>query len=243
MKQNQPLSAFIRAAGALAMALILASSAWAGSQYKVLHAFTGGNDGGGLYSGLALDRQGNVYGTTSGGGTHGQGILFKLTPGSDGRWSETVLHNFPSSADDGQGPVGGLMVNPAGDLYGTTEGGGGPYKYGTIFELTKISGGWKETILHRFGFNKYGCCPQASLVMDNAGNLFGTAHVAFKLSPTADGWTETVLHDFTGQHGDGYGPYAGVIMDAAGHLYGETEGGGTSTRCGGGCGTAYQLQP
>jgi uncharacterized repeat protein (TIGR03803 family) len=138
---------------------------------------------------------------------------------------------------------GGLIFDPDGNLYGTTEGGGGPYKYGTVFELSRKSNGFKETVLHLFRFNKYGCCPLAGLVMDAAGNLFGTAHVAFELSPSASGWKETVLHTFTGQHGDGYGPYAEVILDAAGNLYGETATGGTGTGCGDGCGTVYELEP
>jgi len=78
--------------------------------------------------------------------------------------------------------------------------------------------------------------------MDSTGNLFGTANAAFELSPGVGGWRETLLHDFTGQHGDGFGPYAGLILDAAGNLYGQTEMGG-SDRCGGGCGTVYQLTP
>ncbi len=78
--------------------------------------------------------------------------------------------------------------------------------------------------------------------MDKAGNLFGTAHAAFELSLGADGWKETVLHDFTGQHGDGSVPFAGVILDAAGNVYGTTEHGGGGGRCGGGCGTAFELQ-
>jgi uncharacterized repeat protein (TIGR03803 family) len=232
-----------RVSAIVAIALLLTSHAWAGSKYKVLHAFTGGKDGGGLYGGLALDSHGNVYGTTSGGGTYGQGIVFKLAPGSNGKWSESVLHNFPSFADDGEGPTGGPVMDAAGNLYGTTEGDGGPYKYGTVFELSQSSNGWNETVLHRFGFNKYGCCPQASLVMNPAGNLFGTANAAFELSPIGHDWKETLLHDFTGQNGDGFGPYAGVILDAAGNVYGTTEAGGGSNKCGGGCGTVYQLSP
>jgi uncharacterized repeat protein (TIGR03803 family) len=232
-----------RASAIVAIALLLTSHAWAGSKYKVLHAFTGGKDGGGLYGGLALDSHGNVYGTTSGGGTYGQGIVFKLAPGSNGKRSESVLHNFPSFADDGEGPTDGPVLDAAGNLYGTTEGDGGPYKYGTVFELSQSSNGWNETVLHRFGFNKYGCCPQASLVMNPAGNLFGTANAAFELSPIGHDWKETLLHDFTGQNGDGFGPYAAVILDAAGNVYGTTEDGGGSNKCGGGCGTVYQLSP
>ena len=245
MPQKDRPAACAKALIATAMALGLASSAWAGSKYKVLHAFTGGNDGGGLYSGLLLDRQGNVYGTTVAGGPKGKGgTAFKLTPRANGKWAVAVLYNFCSEPEcrDGGGPIAGLIFDAAGNLFGTTESGGA-HVYGTVFKLTPGADGWKETVLHSFGFNKYGCCPQASLVMDNAGNLFGTAGVAFELSPGASGWKETVLHDFTGQNGDGSGAYAGVILDAAGNLYGETEGGGTSTRCGGGCGTAYQLQP
>lgn len=233
-----------RASAIVAIALLLTSHAWAGSKYKVLHAFTGGKDGGGLYGGLALDSHGNVYGTTSGGGTYGQGIVFKLAPGSNGKWSESVLHNFPSFADDGEGPTGGPVMDAAGNLYGTTVGDGGPYKYGTVFELSQSSNGWNETVLHRFGFNRYGCCPQASLVINPAGDLFGTANAAFELSPIGHDWKETLLHDFTGQNGDGFGPYAGVILDAAGNVYGTTEdGGGSNPLCSGGCGIVYQLTP
>jgi uncharacterized repeat protein (TIGR03803 family) len=225
------------------MVLAIASGTSAAPKFKVLHAFGAGKDGAGLYSGLALDRQGDLYGATSGGGAYGYGTVFQLAPHPSGRWTETILHNFKNNDPDGDDLNGGLMVGPTGRLYGTATLGGGSGKYGTVFELMPGSEGWILTVLHRFGFNKYGCCPQASLVMDNAGNLFGTASAAFELSPSANGWKETLLHDFTGQHGDGSGAYAGLILDTAGNLYGETEGGGTSTRCGGGCGTAYQLQP
>ncbi len=220
----------------VAVALILLGSAWAAPKYKVLHAFTGGADGGGLWSSLLLDKQGDVYGTTSGN------TAFKLMSHANGKWSLKVLHTF-GEGNDGSGLIGGLIFDAEGDLYGTTVFGGGPYRYGTVFELTAGSDGWKETVLHRFGFNSHGCCPQASLVMDNAGNLFGTASVAFELSPGADGWKETVLHDFTGEHGDGEGAYAGLTMGAAGNLYGTTEYGGGSQNCDGGCGTVYQLSP
>jgi uncharacterized repeat protein (TIGR03803 family) len=98
-------------------------------------------------------------------------------------------------------------------------------------------------VLHRFGFNKYGCCPQGNLVMDNAGNLFGIASVAFELSPGSDGWNETVLHNFPSYKGDGAGAYQGVILDAAGNVYGVTYGGGTGGCSPPGCGIVYELQP
>jgi uncharacterized repeat protein (TIGR03803 family) len=228
----------------VATALVLVNCSWAGDKYKVLHAFTGGKDGGGLYSGLLLDRQGNVYGTAVAGGAKGKGgTAFKLRPLANGKWAEAVLYNFCSEPEcrDGGGPNASLIFDAAGNLYGTTESGGA-HVYGTVFKLTPRAEGWKETVVHSFGFNKYGCCPQASLVIDDAGNLFGTASVAFELSPGTDGWRETLLHDFTGQHGDGSGAYAGLILDAAGNLYSMTLHGGTGTGCGGGCGTVYQLQ-
>jgi len=242
MLRKRPSSIFIGTPAVLALILTLASGASGASKYKVLHAFGAGKDGGGLYSGLALDREGNLYGTTSGGGPYGYGTVFQLTPHPNGRWTEAILHSFKNNDPNGDDLNGGLMVGPTGGLYGTATLGGGPGKYGTVFELTPGSKGWKLTVLHRFGFNKYGCCPQASMVMDNAGNLFGTASAAFELSPSADGWKETLLHDFAGQHGDGSGAYAGVILDAAGNVYGTTEMGG-NPRCGGGCGTVYELQP
>jgi len=216
-----------------AMAAMLAATAWARPKYKVLHAFTGGKDGGGPGGSLLLDKQGNVYGTDV-------NTVFELTPHAKGKWSLKVLHTF-GHGNDGSGPFGGLIFDPEGNLYGTTVAGGGPYKYGTIFELTPGSDGWKEAVLHSFGFNSHGCCPKAGVVMDNAGNLFGTATVAFELSPSSNGWKETVLHHFPSYQGDGSGPYA-VVLDAAGNLYGVTTMGGTSNRCGGGCGTAYELR-
>ena len=236
-------SIFAGAPAALALILALASGASPGPKFEVLHAFGAGKDGAGLYSGLALDRQRKLYGATSGGGPYGYGTVFQLAPHPSGRWTEAILHSFKNNDPDGDDLNGGLIVGPTGGLYGTATLGGGPGKYGTVFDLTLGSNGWTLTVLHRFGFNSYGCCPQASLVMDNAGNLFGTAGVAFELSDGADGWKETVLHNFTGQNGDGYGPYAGLILDSAGNLYGETLHGGTGTGCGGGCGTVYELHP
>ncbi len=244
MPQKQIPTAESKVRVIVAMTLVLVGSALAAPKYQVLHAFTGGNDGGGLWSSLLLDKHGNLYGTTIAGGPKGKGgTAFKLSRRANGTWSQTVLYNFcsQSGCTDGGGAFGGLIFDAAANLYGTTESGGGRV-YGTVFELTPGAHGWKETVLHNFGFDKLGCCPQATLVMDNAGNLFGTASVAFELSPGADGWKETVLHLFTGQHGDGEGAYAGLIMDAAGHLYGQTQHGGTSKNCDGGCGTVYELQ-
>ena len=219
------------------MALILAGAALAAPKYKVLHAFTGGKDGGNLQSGLLLDKQGNLYGTAA------ANTAFELTPHANGKWSLKVLHTF-GEGNDGSGPMDGLIFDREGNLYGTTVGGGGPYKYGTVFELKPGSRGWREIVLHRFGRHDYGGSPQGTLVRDGAGNLYGTAPASsFQLSPDSHGWKEIILHEFTDQNGDGFGAYSGVIMDAAGNLYGQTAMGGTGTGCGGGCGTVYELEP
>ena len=244
MRLKQLRSPLLTTTALAVLGLTLSTAALAAPNYKVLHAFTGGNDGGGLWGSLLLDKHGNVYGTTISGGPKGKGgTAFELSRQANGRWTQTVLYSFCSQSNctDGGGPWGGLIFDTTGNLYGTTLGGGAQV-YGTVFRLAPGSGGWKETVLHSFGFNSHGCCPQASVVMDKAGNLFGTASVAFELSWGTGGWKETVLHDFTGQHGDGSGAYAGLIMDTNGNLYGQTELGG-SNRCGGGCGTIYQLTP
>jgi uncharacterized repeat protein (TIGR03803 family) len=243
MRLRQLLSPLLTAAVFAVLALTLSTAAWARPKYKVLHAFNGGNDGGGLWGSLLLDRQGNVYGTTIAGGSKGKGgTVFKLSRQANGTWTQTVLYSFCSLSNctDGGGSTAGLIFDAAGNLYGTTQSGGA-HVYGTVFELTPGVDGWKETVLHSFGFNSQGCCPKVGVVMDSAGNLFGTASVAFELSHGSDGWEETVLHHFPSYKGDGNGPFA-VILDGSGNLYGVTTMGGTSKRCGSGCGTAYELQ-
>ena len=236
------LSSLINPLKVSAAVLLLASSVWAAPKYRILHAFTGGRDGGGLWSSLVRDKKGNLYGTTSGDGAYGGGTVFRLTQQANGKWAEIVLHNFIESKDGG-GPFGGPTLDTAGKLYGTTSFGGA-HGYGTVFELSDGSDGWTDNVLFSFPQppTKYGCCPQASLVIDNSDNLYGTSGAAFELSPGADGWAMTVLHDFFGQHGDGYGPYAGVVLDPKGNVYGATEFGGNPQCPGGGCGIAYELQ-
>ncbi len=213
----------------------------------VLHNFTGGTDGMRPYAGLIQDSSGNFYGTTAFGGSNhycgftkqGCGTVFKL----DSAGNETVLHSFKGGADGGI-PEGGLILDAKGNLYGTTYGNGAAVP-GTVFKLPPSG---KETVLHTFRGGKDGENPAAGLVMDVSGNLYGTTSgigggslgTVFKVSPTGK---ETVLWTFKGPP-DGAIPFAGVIMDVAGNLYGTTYIGGDA-RCsdgqGGGCGTVFEL--
>jgi uncharacterized repeat protein (TIGR03803 family) len=229
-----------------ALAVTPATAAWGAPKYKVLHAFIGGNDGGGLWGSLLLDKQGNVYGTTISGGPKGKGgTAFKLSRQANGRWTQTVLYSFCSLSNctDGGGSTAGMIFDAGGNLYGTTVGGG-KHDSGVAFELTPRGHGWTETVLYNF-CSLTGCkdggSPWAGLVRDGVGNMYGTGYAAFELSPESDGWKEVALHDFSCRNGDGCGPYA-VILDASGNLFGETNMGGTSKLCGGGCGTVYELQ-
>jgi uncharacterized repeat protein (TIGR03803 family) len=242
--------------------LALAPAARAASQYKVLHAFNG-SDGESPVAGLILDAAGNLYGTTDSGGAYGPGTVFKLTPNSDGSWTESVLYSFKGGSDGGN-PDAGLISDAAGNLYSTTNRGGdlsqcSPYGCGTVFKLTpNADGSWTESVLYNFkGINFVN---PNGLILDAAGNLYGTTRdggpgnncggsgcgTAFKLTANADGsWTESVLHVFNNKDGDGSGPSSSLIFDAAGNLYGTTWFGGHVTRlCGGlGCGVVFRLTP
>jgi hypothetical protein len=220
-----------------------------------LYTFKGGTDGAGPLGSLILDNAGSLYGTTKLGGMKGVGTAFKLVH-SGSAWTKKILHNF-GGGSDGQYPTGNLIFDTAGNLYGTTQGGGAygtgsEYDGGTAYELSPQShGSWKETILHSFGNGTDGATPRgAGLVFDNAGNLFGTTYLGgnsfshanttqgtvFELSPQAGGgWTESVIYAFNVLNGvDGYHPAAGLIFDKAGNLYGTTAGA---------AGTIFELLP
>jgi uncharacterized repeat protein (TIGR03803 family) len=224
---------------------------------SVLHPFNAGNgkDGSDPQAGLISDAAGNLYGTTVGGGTHGGGVVFELSPTAGGGWKETVLHDFSHYGKDGSYPWAGLVRDAAGNLYGTTSFGG-TFDWGTVFELSpKAGGGWNETVLHSFNGNVRtdGYNPMAGLILDGAGNLYGTTYFGgafgvgtiFELSPKATGgWKETVLHSFNNNGTDGYSPQAGLIFDTAGNLYGTTLiGGSGSCTYYGSCGTVFELTP
>ena len=191
----------------------------------VLYSFGGGADAADPYSSLIADAAGNLYGTTVfGGGSAclgaGCGTVFKLSAGG----AETVLHSFTGT--DGEKPFAGLIRDAAGNLYGTTFYGGAA-DFGTVFKLDTAL---VETVLHSFTGGADGAYPQAGVIRDSEGNLYGTASyggasnagVVFKLDSAG---TETVLHSFAGGV-DGAYPQAGVIRDLAGILYGTTTSGG-----------------
>lgn len=221
------------------LTLLLISGAWAQPKYKVLATIDGG-----LWSGLTFDSKSNLYGVTTGGGDHGVGSIFEMTRNSKGVWTVTTLHSFDGT--DGSSPNGGLIFDEAGNLYGTSPDGGA-YDFGTVFELTPGSDGWTFTVIHSFCV-QYGCpdgeSPSAGLVVDNGGNLYGTAGggsygwgVAFELTRGPRGWSETVLHSFAGPPNDGGELYDPLVFDGADSLYGTSRGGGLY-----GGGTAFKLR-
>ncbi len=228
----------------VAAILILASGSWAASKYKTLYKFTGGKDGSLPWAGLVFDATGNLYGTTTSGGGHKAGTVFKLTPTAAG-WSESVLYSFTGGADGGMSGSGaGLILDGAGNLYGTT-GSGGVYGQGVVFELTPTSDGWAESVLYSFTGGADGSGPFAGLIFDSAGNLYSTTWggggldcncgVVFKLAPTSSGWIESVLYSFGP---DGRNSDAELVLDGAGGLYGVTWYGGNY-----GDGTVFNLTP
>jgi uncharacterized repeat protein (TIGR03803 family) len=209
-----------------------ASGKWT---YSVLHRFNG-NDGAYPQTRLILDKAGNLYGTTPGGGTQ-SGTVFKLKPGSNGRWTETILYSFPSAVV----PTSGLTLDPAGNLYGETGR--------SVYEVTP---GGAFTTLFSFTGNGHGAALGGGLTFDDAGKLYGTTEaggkgncgfngcgVVFQLTRGSNGqWTEKILHYFVDDGQDGTTPFAGVVLDATGHVYGTTLSGGADRN-----GTVFELTP
>lgn len=209
---------------------------------------------------LVSDAQGNLYGTTSFGGANpcSCGVVFKLTPSSDGGWTESILYTFKGGSD-GAEPTAGIIFDAAGNIYGTTVyGGHSSYcpgskdvlGCGTVFRLKPDSSGtWEESVLYRFKGGQDGGNPATALVMDSHGNLYGTTScqdapgcidgTVFKLAPASGvPWKETVLHNFTHSDQDGSAPYGTLVMDAAGNLYGTTSQGGPGYE-----GTVFEVSP
>jgi uncharacterized repeat protein (TIGR03803 family) len=240
---------------AIFSAPVLAAGTRAVAQTEtVLYSFGGVLDSNGSSPEAALvrDAAGNFYGTTLYGGSYsfegdfGYGTVFELSPMAGGGWTETVLHSFNYDGVDGVSPQSSLVLDAAGNLYGTTYGGGA-YELGTVFELSPTAGGgWSEAILHSFNNPGDGCTPTGGLALDSAGNLYGTTifggryngGTVFEFSPAAGGgWAEKILHHFNdSSNTDGYEPFSGVTLDAAGNIYGTTSIGGIYN-----AGTVYEI--
>jgi uncharacterized repeat protein (TIGR03803 family) len=226
-------------------------SAASAATEEVLHTFMGVTQRGAAPQGsLVADAAGNLYGTTLRGGAYGYGTVFEVTPGSDGKWKESVLYSF-QNGNDGASPNPGLVFDAAGNLYGTSSSRG----FGSVFELSPSSKGWTETTLYAFQGGSDGVGPNGDLVFDTAGNLYGTTvggggsnncgcGVVFELTLGAGGeWTESVIHTFT-SYPDGSTPEGGLVIDEDGNLYGTTEYGGTWSAngpCTPGCGVVFEM--
>lgn len=216
---------------------------------RFLHDFpTNRWDGAFPYAGLVLDSAGNVYGTTTEGGTRGRGMVFELSATG----VETPLHEFGSVPEDGAYPIGSLLFDSAHNLYGTTFLGGtgtctdgSKSGCGVVFRLSATG---NESVLYRFAGAPDGASPTAGVVRDTAGNIYGTTAlggdtscnppygcgIVFKLDSAG---AETILHTFAGPP-DAALPYAGLLRDSAGNLYGTTSNGGTDN-----CGTLFKYTP
>ncbi len=213
---------------------------------SILYSFTGGADGSNPeYVDLVIDPAGNLYGTTGGGGdltcsghSSGCGVVFKIDPTG----KETVLHAF-TGGTDGSGPSTGVVRDSNGNLYGTVTSGGNCRNCGLVFKID-LSG--NETVLHSFTEAEVGPALSASsLLLDPAGNLYGTTLYGGSLSlgtvfEVSSQGAYTMLHSF--DDNDGEFPVAGLVRDNAGNLYGTTSGGG-SFSCSLGCGVVFKITP
>jgi uncharacterized repeat protein (TIGR03803 family) len=238
-----------------------------GWKETVLYSFcpvvTNCSDGQEPVAGLAFDAKGDLYGTTTYGGSvcplnqsETCGVVFELTK-SKGVWTETVLHAFGSDANtyDGFFPAGGVTFDASGNIYGATSQGGDSTTCletgcGVLYKLTPSEGGWEETILHYFALEGTpdGIYPSSGVTFDSSGNFYGTTSsclsscqgAVYKFNPT--GPTETMLYQFSGGKDGGY-PWGGVVLEGSGNLYGTTAFGGNGTYPSGGDGVVFKVGP
>jgi len=217
-----------------------------GWTYNVLYRFTGGTDGATLSSSVVFDAEGRLYGTALGDNQHPYGTAYQLVPSGSG-WTENAVHAFQGE-DDGDAPVGGLIIDGAGNLYGVT-GDGGSGGGGVVYELSPRANGWTFIPIYSL-VGGPGGGSESTLTMDAAGNLYGNATYdgafhhgsVFKLTPNNGSWSYTDLYDFTGG-ADGSNPIGTMALDADGNLYGTASLGGNGSNCQFGCGVAWEITP
>ena len=217
----------------------------AAGKHTVLYSFRSGTDGTIPYAGVTLDAKGNLYGTTSAGGSTGNGTVFELKRSSSG-WTEIILHNFELQ-DDGGTPYAGLVFDPSGNLYGAATQGGvnGTDGGGTVFELSPAGSNWTFTVLYGlYGWNISGTF--RDLLFDaTTGVIYGTTHcdgaydagTVYSLTPSSGSWSYTELYTFTGGT-DGLYSFSNLVMDKSGNLYGTTNEGGAN-----GSGVIFKVAP
>jgi len=216
----------------------------AGWTHTVLHSFLGGSDGANPVGPLVMDGAGNIYGIASGGGL-GFGTVFELTP-SNGGWTFQVIYTF-QGGDDGIVSIdsGGLALDGAGNLYGTTEMGG-TAGFGTVFELMFANGTWTKTTVYSFAGGNDAADPLTGVTLDAQGNLFGATvgggdfggGAVFEVAKNEGSWTESVIYSFTGGNDGSYPEFGAPVFDSDGNLYGTAAGGGPDNQ-----GVVYKLTP
>jgi uncharacterized repeat protein (TIGR03803 family) len=231
------------------LGILVCASSFAAAAERVLYNFSG-DDGYVPGFGALLHRSGKLYGVTISGGIYGEGVVYQLTPSQAG-WTETVLYAFQGGADGGF-PVGTLVADRDGSLYGVA--GGGAFGFGIVYKLSPSESGWTKSVIYNFHGGQDGGLPSGGVIFDRTGNLYGVAGyggvpdcpptadscgVVYKLTPSGSGWKQEVIYSFTGRKGDGAAPFGRLIFDSAGNLYGVTDEGGPAPFTG----VVFQLKP
>jgi|ERR1700722_4876944 len=205
---------------------------------KILHNFTGKDDGGSPIAGVVIDGAGNLYGMAELGGISDYGVIYQIAPGSNGTWTDHIVHSFPGG-NGGTATFAAMAIDKQGKLYAAAA-------Y-SLLELTPtITGSWTTRSIHTFAGGSDGAYAEGALTFDAVGNLYGTTFsggvhmgTVFKLSPGENGaWTEQILHNFVGGNDGKFPQFANLVVDAKGNVYGTTGTGGAS-----GDGAAFEITP
>ena len=245
------LSRILRQFTSLTLPLLcmsFSSLCWAATE-SITYSFTGGTDGSNPAAQLIFDSQGNLYGTTVTGGDFDCGTVFKLTPVGGGQWQQSVLFSF-DCFEQGKNPYGGVTLDTAGNLYGTTvAGGSGGFctgdGCGVVYKLSPSGGSWTETVLYNFADAPDATNPGSAVILDGNGNIYGTTPdgglygqgTVFQLQQVNGQYIEQILYNFSGGNDGAIGSLGALLMDGFGNLYGVTELGGAN-----GAGIVYRMR-